>query len=119
MALRSEMQQRQLPTQALTDCQPNRRKRNPAACSAYSFVIRDFPSLFDVLYIIVIGGILSAVTGIDAERLGAAMTTVPFEPLTPRRDIDIKVFRSQDAQNNLDHRAFIPPLHFILFLLFR
>jgi len=120
MALRSEMQQRQLPTQALDwTAQPEPQKEKSSG--VFRVFLRNFGIflIFDVLYIIVIGGILSAVNGIDAERLGAAMTTVLLNLSLLAAILTSKFFAPKTLRTIWIIGAFIPPCIFILFLLFR
>jgi hypothetical protein len=118
--LRLEMERRQLPTESLDwSAQPESQREQSSGASRLFFRNFGIFLLCDVLYIVVIGGILSNVNGIDAEKLGVAMTTV-FLNISLLAAILTSIFFVPKKQKSIwIIGAFAPPCAFMLFLLFK
>jgi hypothetical protein len=118
--LRSEMQRRQLSTQAL-DWSPQPEQPKKQSGGVFRLFLRNFGIFFicDVLYILVIGGVLSQVNGVDAEKLGAAMTKAFLSLSLLAAILTSKFFVPKTLKSIWIISAFAPPCAFMLFLLFR
>jgi hypothetical protein len=71
-----------------------------------------------VLYVAVIGGILSNVNGIDAEKLGAAMTKIFLNISLLAAILTSRLFVPKTLRTIWIIGAFIPPCAFVFYLLF-
>jgi hypothetical protein len=114
------MERRQLPTEALDwAAQPEPLKEE--SLGAFRLFLRNFGIFFacDVLYIVVIGSILSNVHSIDAGKLGGAMTKAFLNLSLLAAIITSKFFVPKKLKTVWIIGAFAPPCAFMLFLLFK
>lgn len=119
-ALRLEMQRRQLPTSTL-DWTAQPEPHRVQTSGALRLFFRNFGIFFvcDVLYVVLLAGILSAVKSVDAEKLGTTMATAFLNISFLAAILTSKFFVPKTLRAIWILGAFTPPCAFMLFLILR
>lgn len=120
VALRLEMERRDLPTQTLDwTAQPDPPEKKSSG--AFRLFLRNFGIFVvcDLLYIVVVGGILSNINGVDVEKLGAAMATFSLNLSLFAAILTSRFFVPKRLRTVWIIGASAPPCAFVLLLLFK